>query len=164
MFNAETLVLICFASFVGRLAIRGRDGVVGFFEERNQQIIKESYAQRENLVKYYEAYAAYLTLEKNIRSLVAKHLTFYQYARLAREAKAAYSLQEKVRNHVQEQCKRIVTLESKTFQTRQDQIATTVPAYVELQCSNGTINRDERLEECIDALEEEYDEYDGSNA
>lgn len=127
VFNAETLVLICFASFVGRVAIRGRDGVVGHFEEQRKQIEKDTEAQREKLIASLRASRSALTHLTERGSYIAGYVEYYYTARECRKGKAAQTLSNRVVQHVQEQLKRRQTVETNAFEQRQKARATTVP-------------------------------------
>jgi hypothetical protein len=161
VFNAETLVLVCFASFVSRVAIRGRDGIVAHFQEREAQIEKDASLQRETLLQYFNAYRTALEYNKDRVGRLAGYLELYYVASEARKAKAQRALSDRVVQHIQEQCKRRVTLETKVFSGRQEKRATIIPAYVESQIRLlGERDFEERLDDAIEDLDEEGDAWE----
>lgn len=157
VFNAETLVLICFASFVGRVAIRGRDGVVGHFEARELQIKKDVESQRERLLKYLTEYHAVLEGNQNRVANISGYRVLYYTAVEARKEKASHTLVARAAQHVEEQFKRRATLEAKAFSARRNERSLAVRACVrsQLDPKNQQINRDQRTEDAISQLEEE---------
>jgi hypothetical protein len=161
VFNAETLVLICFASFVGRVAISGRDGIVGFFEAREAQIKKDAETQREALLNQLEDYRKALESNKDRVERLSGYRVLYYTAVEARKEKAASNLVERSVQHIQEQCKRRVTLETKVFGARQSKRSETIPAQVNAKLASGQIDTEERLEDAITELELEG-QYDWS--
>lgn len=161
VFNAETLVLVCFAGFVGRVAVRGRDGVVNHFEQQRLQLKKELEGQRTELLSYYKSYRKLLEESTSRGNNLTAYRTFYYAAVNALEARATASLQERVVQHVQEKCKRRVTLESKTFGARQAERALTTPSGVSLywdrilqeEAAKSQEELEARLETCVARLD-----------
>jgi hypothetical protein len=161
VFNAETLVLICFASFVGRVAISGRDGIVGFFEARETQIKKETEQQRAGLESCLTEYRNALASNKDRVERLSGYRVLYYQAVEARKEKATKDVEASTVQYCVEQLKRRVTLETKVFGARQSQRSQTVPNQVFAQLSSGKRNTEERLDGAIKELEEEG-QYDWS--
>lgn len=155
VFNAETLVLVCFGSFVGRVARSGRKGIVGFFEAREAQIQKEVELQRSGLLVHLTAYRESLDANQSRVARFSEYRILYYTAVEARKAKATADVEIGTRHYLAEQLKRMVTLETKAFGARQQKRAVTIPEQVYHQLVVGTTETEVRLEESIKKLEEE---------
>lgn len=161
VFNAETLVLLCFASFVGRVAIRGREGVVGHFEEERKQIEKDVEAQRAKLLGALRESRKALEHLTERGNYITGYVSYYYTARECRNGKAEQTLASRVVQHLNEQLKRRHTVESNSFEQRQRARATAVPERAVRQLEFGfEMDPDSEarsLEAALAALDEEGD-------
>jgi len=151
VFNAESLVLICFVLFVS-VIFSMSDSIVSFFNDRVESLKKEFFSQRALRIVYLENYSKYLEKKKEVLDLVKKDLSFYLALKYALLQYAHLSLEVKLYNATIEKLRRIASLDKKAYDNLFTEINRILPGLVRDDFNNNSAARDEVLANSIDAL------------
>ena len=151
VFNAESLVLICFVLFVS-VIFSMSDSIVSFFNDRVESLKKEFFSQRALRIVYLENYSKYLEKKKEVLDLVKKDLSFYIALKHGLLQYAHLSLEVKLYNATIEKLRRIASLDKKAYDNLFTEINRILPGLVRDDFNNNSAARDEVLANSIEAL------------
>ena len=136
VFNAETLVLICFVLFVGMLTTTLRTSVVDGFQARADSIKKLINVQRELKKEASERYNADLKTQAEMAKELSNYKVLYTTAKQALVVTADRRLKSRVNTQVSEKLRRIATLEARAYSEMQASIANRLPELVRQEFKN----------------------------
>jgi len=130
VFNAETLVLICFVLFIGMLTTTLRTSVVEGFQARADSIKKLINVQRELKKQANERYLADLKTQTEMAKELSSYKVLYTAAKKSLIVTADRRLKVRVNTQLTEKLKRISTLEARAYTEMQAEIAHRLPDLV----------------------------------
>jgi hypothetical protein len=130
VFNAESLVLFTFVTFVGLAVVQSREGLATYFADRGVQIEKEFYSARANVKAYFEATSVYLRFKLALLSALMVGVAFCKQASWSSLACAQARFKEQLRMQVVEKFKRVAVYESLGVVSLQSSVVDSVPAAI----------------------------------
>ena len=136
VFNAETLVLICFVSFIGMLTTTLRTSVVDGFQARADSIKKLINVQRDLRKQANERYLADLKTQTEMAKELSNYQVLYTTAKKALVVTADRRLKLRVNTQISEKLRRIATLEARAYTEMQREIAQRLPELVRQEFKN----------------------------
>jgi len=127
VFNAETLVLICFVLFIGMLTTTLRTSVIDGFQARADSIKKLINVQRELKKQANHRYHADLKTQTEMAKELSSYKVLYTTAKKALVVTADRRLKLRINTQLSEKLRRIATLEARAYTEMQREIAHRLP-------------------------------------